>query len=157
MKNIYRILFIILGVIFALAGIAVLALFPALAVWLRAVVCCVCLGIAVVFILASTVGYRHIEKVDAKVKQKTFFIKNLQTDVELLATAESDLAAKNAFNTLAEHLRFSDPMSDASLADLEQEITNKIGALKGAEDKTASAVEIIYLLDERNRKCKILK
>lgn len=157
MKSIYRILFIILGIGFTLAGIAVLALFPTLAVWLRAVVCCVCLGIAVVFILAATVGYRHIEKVDAKVKQKTFFLKNLQTDVALLAAAENDPVAKAVLDALAEQLRFSDPMSDASLADLEQEITYKIGALKGTEDKAAATAEIMRLLDERNRKCKILK
>ena len=58
---------------------------------------------------------------------------------------------------LAEKLRYSDPMSDETLAALEREIADKVNVLKTTADKTQSAAEIALLLDERNKKCKILK
>lgn len=48
-------------------------------------------------------------------------------------------------------------MSDETLAALEREIADKVNVLKTTADKTQSAAEIALLLDERNKKCKILK
>ena len=108
-------------------------------------------------VLTATVGRRHIKRVGEKAKQKTFYLQSLQTDVELLAEAESRPDAKAALQALAEKLLYSDPMSDETLAALEREIEDKINALKTTANKTQAAAEIALLLDERNKKCKILK
>ena len=81
----------------------------------------------------------------------------MQTEVELLANAEKDATAKAALARLAEKLRFSDPMSDERLADLENRIGARIAELSTAADKTTVIEELNSLLEERNRKCKILK
>lgn len=108
-------------------------------------------------VLTATVGRRHIKGVSEKAKQKTLYLQNLQTDVELLAEVEPHPDAKAALQALAEKLRYSDPMSDETLAALEREIADKVNVLKTTADKTQSAAEIALLLDERNKKCKILK
>ena len=58
---------------------------------------------------------------------------------------------------LAEKIRYSDPMSDEQLADIEDRITEKIAELKSSTDKTKIINELNSLLDERNRKIKIMK
>ena len=113
--------------------------------------------IVALFVLTATVVRKHIKKVGERAQQKTFQLKSLQTDVELLTETEIRPDAKAALQALAEQLCFSDPMSGEALAPLEQEISEKIAALKAAEDKAQTAAEISRLLDERNKKCKILK
>lgn len=39
-------------------------------------------------VLTATVGRRHIKRVSEKAKQKTLYLQNLQTDVELLAEVD---------------------------------------------------------------------
>ena len=58
---------------------------------------------------------------------------------------------------LAEKIRYSDPMSDEQLSDIEDRITEKIAELKVSTDKTIIINELNSLLDERNRKIKIFK
>ena len=48
-------------------------------------------------------------------------------------------------------------MSTEQIADIEDQITAKIGELKSATNKAKIIAELNLLLDERNRKIKILK
>ena len=48
-------------------------------------------------------------------------------------------------------------MSNEQIADIEDRITARIAALKSAIDKAKIIAELNLLLDERNRKTKILK
>ena len=107
--------------------------------------------------IASDVGRSEIERVSAKVQEKTFYIKQLQADVELLASTETDTVIKSALMQLAEKIRYSDPMSDEQLADIEDRIAVKIAELKSSADKVKIINELNSLLDERNRKIKISK
>ena len=74
-----------------------------------------------------------------------------------LADTEQDADTKKALEQLAEKIRFSDPMSHEQLAELENKIFIDIASLKNTSDKTALISEITLLLNERNKKCKILK
>ena len=58
---------------------------------------------------------------------------------------------------LAEKIRFSDPMSNEQLAVLEDKISLAVENLKSSDDKMKIIEDLNLLLDERNRKCKILK
>ena len=90
-------------------------------------------------------------------RKKVFYIRELQADVELLADNESDAAVKTVLTHLAEKIRFSDPMSNEQLADLENKISVKVMELKTAVNKVEIITELTSLLDERNKKCKNLK
>lgn len=107
--------------------------------------------------IASDIGRSEIERVSAKAQEKTFYIKQLQADVELLASTETDTTTKSALTQLAEKIHYSDPMSDEQLADIEVRITEKIAELKVSTDKIKIINGLNLLLDERNRKIKILK
>ena len=91
------------------------------------------------------------------VGKKVFYIRELQADIELLADNESDHDIKTALTQLAEKIRFSDPISNEQLTDLERQISNKVAELKTATSKMESIRELNLLLNERNKKCKNLK
>ena len=149
-----------IGIVYAVIQVIVFAVFlfvPTLPVWSAIVVCSVIAGISAVCMLSADAGRDEIERVEAKVQKKVFYIRELQADIELLADNESDAAAKTALTQLAEKIRYSDPMSNEQLADLENKISAKVLELKTAPNKVEIITELNSLLDERNKKCKILK
>ena len=91
------------------------------------------------------------------VEKKVFYIKSLQVDAEMLANTETDPEVKVALTKLAEAIRFSDPMSNEVLADIEAEIAAKVKELKTAENKAEIIKVLDSLITERNKKAKLLK
>ena len=149
-----------IGIVYAIVQTVAFAVFlfaPTLPVWSAIVVCSVIAGVSAVCMISANAGRNEIERVETKVQKKVFYIRELQSDVELIADAETDADAKAALTQLAEKIRFSDPMSNEQLADLENKISTKVLELKTAVNKVEVATELISLLDERNKKCKILK
>lgn len=149
-----------IGIVYLIIQIIALAVFtavPTLPNWSVIVVCVVILGISAICMIAGEAGRNEIERVEAKVQKKVFFIKELQADIELLADAETDTITEAALHQLAEKIRFSDPMSNNALAEVEAAITAKIAELKTASDKMVVIQELNSLLAERNKKSKILK
>ena len=149
-----------IGIVYLVVQVVALIVFlsiPTLPIWSAVVACAVIAGISAACMIASDVGRSEIERVSAKVREKAFYIKQLQADVELLAGAETDTTTKSALMQLAEKIRYSDPMSDGQLADIEDRITEKIAELKSSTNKVEIINELDSLLDERNRKIKILK
>ena len=131
--------------------------FPIAPSWIAIVVCALILGISAISLIGTETGREEINRVEEKVEKKVFYIKSLQVDIEMLASAETNADTKMALTKLAEKIRFSDPMSNEVLADIEAEITAKVKELKTAENKA----ELIKVLDsfitERNKKAKLLK
>ena len=149
-----------IGIVYAVIQVIAFAVFmfvPTLPAWSAIVVCSVIAGISAVCMISADAGRDEIERVEAKVQKKVFYIRELQVDIELLADNESDAAVKTALTQLAEKIRFSDPMSNEQLADLENKISTKAAELKTATSKLEIITELNSLLDERNKKCKILK
>lgn len=149
-----------IGVVYAIIQIVAFAIFmfmPALPVWSAIVVCSIIVAVSAVCMIAADAGRGEIERVEVKVQEKVFYIKELQADVEILANNEINADVKAALTQLAERIRFSDPMSNEQLADLENKISAKVAELKTAVNKVEILSELNSLLDERNRKCTILK
>ena len=149
-----------IGIVYAVIQVIVFAVFmfvPTLPVWSAIVVCSVIAGISAVCMISADAGRDEIERVEAKVQKKVFYIRELQVDIELLADNESDAAVKTALAQLAERIRYSDPMSSEQLADLENKISTKIEELKTNSSQLEIITELNLLLDERNKKCIILK
>ena len=149
-----------IGIVYAIIQTVAFAVFlfvPTLPIWSAIVVCSVISGISAACMISADAGRNESERVEAKVQKKVFYVRELQADVELLADNESDAAIKTALTQLAEKIRFSDPMSSEQLADLEKQISTKVAELKTAPNKAEIITELNSLLDERNKKCKILK
>lgn len=136
---------------------AVFVIFPALPTWIPIVVCSVILGGSAICLIGTETGREEINRVEEKVKSKVLYIKSLQVDVEMLAETESDPTIKAELTKLAEKIRFSDPVSSNALAEIESEIVNKIKEIEASKDKLAIIAVTTALVEERNKKAKILK
>ena len=130
---------------------------PLAASWIAIVVCTLILGISAICLIGTETGRKEINRVEEKVEKKVFYIKSLQVDVEMLASAETDVDTKAVLTKLAEKIRFSDPVSNSALANLEEMIAQKINVLKTTDDKLAVLSALDALLTERNKKIKIMK
>lgn len=149
-----------IGIVYAIiqtVAFAVFLLVPTLPAWSVIVVCSVIAGVSVVCMISADAGRNEIERVEAKVQKKVFYIRELQADIELLADNETNADVKKALTQLAEKIRFSDPMNNEQLADLEDKIYTKIEELKTTSSQLEIITELNSLLDERNKKCKNLK
>lgn len=135
----------------------VFALFSGLPLRIAVVVCIFIAGISALCLLTTEVAKSEVERVEAKVQKKVFYIRSLQVDAELLAEGEKEPEVKAALAVLAEKIRYSDPMSSPQLAELEGRILSKMEEMKTAQNKLPLITELAALLDERNKKCKILK
>lgn len=149
-----------IGIVYLIIQIVAFALFVAmstLSTWIAILVCALILGVSEICMISAEAGRGEIERIETKVNQKTFYIKSLQVEIELLANNESDTTVKAELCNLAERIRFSDPMHNDALVDLENKISEKVEELKIAENK----IEIINVIDsliiERNKKIKTLK
>ena len=122
-----------IGIVYLVVQIIAFSVFlfiPTLPIWSAVVACAAITGVFAVCLITSDVGRSEIERVSAKVQEKTFFIKQVQTEIELLADAETDVATKSALTQLAEKIRYSDPMSNEQIADIEDRIAAKVSELK---------------------------
>lgn len=149
-----------IGIVYLILQIIAFAVFmflSTLPTWSAVVICSIIIGVSVICMIATNTGSEEIKRVEGKVQKKVFYIRELQADVELLADNEDDAAVKTALMQLAEKIRFSDPMSNEQLTDLESMISVKVTELKTAVNKAEIITELNLLLNERNKKCKILK
>ena len=140
--------FLVLQVI----AFAVFFAFPAIPSWIAVIACVVFLGLSAICLIGADAAKNEIKRVEEKVNQKVFYIRQLQTDVEILAEQEQNPETKAALTKLAEKIRYSDPMSRETLADIEAEIKEKVFKLKTAEHKSDLITELDLLLTERNKK-----
>ena len=131
--------------------------------WLSVVICAIVLALNIVAVVKSKVAIDAVDSIDQKIKTKTFFIKSLTVDAETLMMRAGDDAIKAECKKVAEALRYSDPMSSDALSSVESQITIAFSNLSdavssGDKEKAAShSKEVLILIDDRNRKCKLLK
>lgn len=131
--------------------------------WVAVIVCAIILAVTAIAVLKADTAADLVEKVDEKVKVQTAFIKSLTADAEgLLSRAQTD-SVKAACKKVWEAARYSDPMSSDALSHIEKKISEQMELLTkavadGNEEAIATvAEEIVALIGDRNRKCKVLK
>ena len=119
--------------------------------------------IYMVFVVGCFFAKQTVCEVKTNVKDKTMFIRMLRVDAEMLVEKCSDSETKELCKKLAEDIRFSDPMSNEALFELEKEIAHAVSccndAIVAGEFETAKEYcnKASVLLVERNKKCKVLK
>lgn len=119
--------------------------------------------IYLVFVVGCFFAKRTIHEVKTNTKDKTTFIRMLRVDAEMLVEKCNDAETKALCQKLAEDIRFSDPMSNEALFELEKEITLAVSscndAIAAGDLETAKELcgKASVLLTERNKKCKVLK
>ncbi len=142
---------------------SVCMLIPDFPYWIATVVCILVFAFSAIGVIKAKTAAEIVSDVSAKVKTQTFFIKALTVDAEsLMARAKND-EIKAELKKVYEAVRYSDPMSNDALAILEGQITVAFSKLTDAvTTSNAEAVkelsnEMIILVNDRNKKCRLLK
>lgn len=131
--------------------------------WVGILLCAIVLGINVIAIIKASAVVDIVSSIDEKAKESTFFIKSLTVDAESLMSRAKSETIKAECKKVYEAIRYSDPMSNGALVPIESEITIKFSNFSDAvvSDKfnvaSECATELVILIDERNKKCKLLK
>ncbi|MCR4594888.1 MAG: hypothetical protein K5761_07510 [Clostridiales bacterium] len=131
--------------------------------YIGGIVCFLILAFTAVAVIKASVAADIVENIDQKVREKTLFVKSLTVDADsVMARSKSD-AVKAEAKRVYEAVRYSDPMSSDALAGVESQITLKFDSFAQSVDDDdyelakANADELIILINDRNKKCKILK
>ena len=149
-------------VVSAVAGSVFMAI-PTVESWIAAIICVVILAfVAIATIKAKAVG-DIAESVEKKIKEQTFFIKNLTVDAQNLLARANTPETKEIVNKVYEAIRYSDPMSNDNLSEIEGRIGYEFKTFEMAVKSGDNAVvenqakELLILIDNRNNNCKALK
>ena len=136
---------------------------PNLPSWIPLIVALLVMAIYVFSILKAAAAAEIVEGIDEKVKAKTAFIKTLTVDAQTLLSRAKSEPVKNACKKVFEAVRYSDPMSADALSDVESRIRTEFDCFTDAvisddaEAATASAEELLTLIQERSSRCKMEK
>ncbi len=149
-------------VVSAIVGSFFMAI-PTAQPWLAGITCVIVLAIIAIATVKAKSAGDIVSAIDDKIKTQTFFIKNLTVDAESLIARANSPEIKTVANKVYEAVRYSDPMSNDNLTDIEGRISYEFKTFEMAvkSDDTAvaesQAKELLILIDNRNNKCKALK
>lgn len=138
-------------------------LIPVIPYWLGIIICVAALGFNVIALTKAAAAAQIISNIDQKIKVQTFFIKSLTVDADTLMASAKSETVRAECRKVYEAIRYSDPMSNDALSSVEGQITLKFAELSNAvkaddAGKVAElANELIILVGDRNKKCKLLK
>lgn len=152
----------VVGLILSFVFGAICMILSFLPYWVGAVLCAIVLAFNIIAILKASAAIDIVSKVDEKIKVQTFFIKALAVDAETLMEKAVTDEAKAECRKVYEAIRYSDPMSSEALTSVESQITLKFNELSVAvtennEQIATIANELLILIGDRNKKCKLLK
>lgn len=131
--------------------------------WVGVIVCFILLALNVLAVMKATAAVDLVSAVDEKIKVQTFFIKSLAVDAECLMAKAKSAEMKAHCKKVFEAIRYSDPMSHDALSGIESQLSILFAKLSdavanGSVDAVASIAEdFLILLNERNKKCRLLK
>lgn len=149
-------------VVSAVAGSLFMAI-PTAQPWIAAIVSVVILAFVAIATIKAQAAGDIVQAVEQKVKEQTFFIKNLTVDAQNLVSRANTPESKNLINKVYEAIRYSDPMSNENLNEIDGRIGYEFRIFENAVksgDMVAmenQAQELLILIDNRNNKCKALK
>lgn len=149
---------LILTLIFGVLCMAI----PNLPNWVGIIACFAVLAFNAISLVKANIAADIVSEIDDKVKAQTSFIKTLAVDAESLMCRAQNETAKAAAKKFYEVVRYSDPMSNDGLSGIESEIAIKFNQFVAAttansEDIDTIAEELIVLISDRNKRCRLLK
>lgn len=136
-------------------------LIPNLPNWVGIILCALILGFTAVSVIKANAAVELVHETDARVKEKMAFIRMMTVEADNLMARTQNGEAKAMCKKVYEALRYSDPMSCNALSGTEAEISEKFSAfaaaVKNGENASELADELIALIGDRNRMCKVMK
>ena len=151
------------GLILMLIAGGIFMAIPTLPEWIGIIVCAIILAFNAIAVIKATAAAEVVGGIDEKVKTQTFFVKSLTADAQsLMASAKSDELRTEA-KKVYEAIRYSDPMANDALSELDIQIKRQFNAfsdaVKAEDDELAkeTADALAEIIERRNQECKLLK
>lgn len=151
------------GLIAMLSAGAICMKTPLIPPWVGIILCLVVLAFNAVAVIKAVYVSSVVSKIDSKVKEQTYFMKNLTIDALHLYTTCSNAQLKPVAKKVYEAVRYADPMSTDALLKEEKDIESSFSDFKDAIacQDTANAEnlanKVLFDINLRNEKCKLLK
>lgn len=143
---------------------AVCMMIPDLPNWVGVIVCALLLGYNIAAVLKADAAADVISDVEIKAADKTSFMKQLKAEAEIINSRSLAPEIKSSVKKVCEAIKYSDPVSDVSLADTELAIKEKFDefvkmANSGNDNNELQAMqsELISMIEDRNKRCKAVK
>lgn len=136
---------------------------PFIPYWVGIILNVLTVAFYAIAVISSKAAADKIESIDNKVKVQTFFIKSLTVDAESLVSRAKSDETKVIAKKIYEAVRYSDPMSSEALSSVENQIIaifNEFSNAVISDNKLIAESlgnELIILVNDRNKKCKMLK
>lgn len=149
-------------VLTAILGTLCMAI-PNLPNWIGVILCLAVLAFTAISVIKATAAGDIVSGIDEKIESKAYFIKALTADAETLISAAKTPELRAKVKKVYEAIRYSDPMSNAALEEINEQIQNQFSVFEDAvksedsEHASSSSEELIILIDNRNKKCKLIK
>lgn len=120
-------------------------------------------AIYAVIAIMALMSRNIVQDVNDNLKENVQAIKTLTIDVDVFIPQVSDPALKKALKRVSETIKYSDPMSNSAVADIEEQIMQTVNALRiNIENnqnsdaiQTCKDIEVLFL--QRNRLLKATK
>ncbi len=131
--------------------------------WIIIVIESILIGLTSIGLIMTDSYKQEIIKIENSLPNTTKFISDLRVDLETLANKVTEESIRIKLGLLVEEVKYSDPVSNDSLGEIEEEIYKNCELLKrnistGIIDSIFSDIdELIILLKERNQKAKASK
>ena len=132
-------------------------------VWIAWVICPIILGVFAVLVLLTDTTRDVISEVEEEEERQTAQVKTFRINIDSILRRVEDKELFAKLNKLSDIARYSDPVSNEKLYDIEAEITEKIAQIdacvRNAETEKAKELteQAIDLFDDRNALCKVSK
>ena len=136
---------------------------PNLPNWIGIILCFAVLAFTAISVIKATAAGDAVSGIDKENESKTFFIKALSSDAENLISSAKTPELKSEAKKVFEAIRYSDPVSNSVLEEINEQIQNQFSVFSEAVKSkdlnlaSASSDELLILIDNRNKKCKLLK
>ena len=142
---------------------SIFMLIPDFPAWVTAIICILIFAINVILVVNGIWAANIVNETNNKTKSQTSFIKNMIVTAEnILDKAKSD-EVKNECKKVYGAFRYSDPMSNENLVNIENEIDKKLSDFvtviyeNDIQKVKKITNELLVLINKRNIDCKLLK
>jgi len=145
------------------AGLVFITIGNFIPVWVPVVLFTLMLGAAIIGFVSVDAIRDEADRQDIKLKKDVSFMRALQSKAETIAGQIKDERLHKQAREFADALRYSDPVSNEALSEIETELISCVDeiqeAISNGDSEISSTLfkEAGTLLTERNRLCKLSK
>lgn len=128
--------------------------------WAGIIVCLIILAFCAVSVIKVGGAAEAVQQIDEKIAVQTSVIRSMTADAQALMVYADDTQIKADCKKVYEALRYSDPMSNSALVEINNRLSDKMHQfsesvkVNDVDNTNVLADELLRIINERNIKCK---